>query len=179
MAESNGAARPRVLVAGVGNVLRGDDGFGPAVVRALERAGALPPGVRLIEVGIGVMGLVHELLEGCDALVVVDAVDRGDEPGSLHLLEPDVPPPESTPETERGALALDLHEVVPASVLLLASAIGVLPPVVRIVGCQPESTEDLSLELGPAVQAAVPVAVELIRRLVWQLGGGASLGGAP
>jgi hydrogenase maturation protease len=163
-----GAALPRVVVAGVGNVLRGDDGFGPAVVQALERAGGLPPGVRLVEVGIGGIGLVHELLDGCDVLIVVDAVERGGEPGSLYLLEPEVPPVESISERERAGLAVDLHELVPGSVLLMARGLGVLPPVVRIVGCQPGETEDFALELTPAVASAVPAAVETVRSLVAQ-----------
>jgi hydrogenase maturation protease len=159
-------APPRVLVAGVGNVLRGDDGFGPAVVTALEAAGPLPPGLRTIEVGIGGIGLVHELLEGCDALLVVDAVDRGGEPGSLYLLEPEVPDADGISPAERHALATDLHEVVPGQVLILARALGVLPPVVRIVGCQPGETEDFSLELTPAVQRAVPAAIKVILTFV-------------
>lgn len=156
----------RVVVAGVGNVLRGDDGFGPAVVRALEEAGPLPAGVRTVEVGIGGIGLVHELLEGCDALVVVDAVDRAGASGSLYVLEPEVPEVVEIPEADRALLATDLHEVVPGRVLLMAKALGILPPMVRIVGCQPAETEEFSLELTPAVRRAVPAAVEAIRSLL-------------
>lgn len=152
----------RVVVAGVGNVLRGDDGFGPAVVQALENAGGLPTGVRTVEVGIGGLGLVHELMEGCDALVVVDAVDRGGTPGTLYVLEPEVPEVEAIPEAERPLLARDLHEIVPGRVLLMARALGILPPVVRIIGCQPAETEEFSLELTPAVQRAVPTALRAI-----------------
>lgn len=155
-------APPRVLVAGVGNVLRGDDGFGPAVIQALEESGPLPPGMRTIEVGIGGIGLVHELLDGCDALVVVDAVDRQGEPGSLYILEPEVPDAEGISPAERHALATDLHEAVPGQVLILARALDALPPLVRIIGCQPAETEDFSLELTPVVQRAVPAAIEAI-----------------
>jgi hydrogenase maturation protease len=151
-----------VVVAGVGNVLRGDDGFGPAVIRALEEGGPLPEGVRTVEVGIGGLGLVHELMEGCDALVVVDAVDRNGAPGSLYVLEPEVPEVETIPEAERPLLATDLHEVVPGRVLLTARALGILPPLVRIIGCQPADTEEFSLELTPVVQRAVPAAVAAI-----------------
>ena len=76
----------RVLVAGVGNVLRGDDGFGPAVI---QRLGELPAGVEKVETGIGGVALLQELLAGCDALVLIDAVDRGAAPGTLFELEPD------------------------------------------------------------------------------------------
>jgi hydrogenase maturation protease len=159
----NHAVRPRILVAGIGNVLRGDDGFGPAVIEALEAAGPLPPGVRTIEVGIGGIGLMHELLEGCDVLIVVDAVDRDGEPGSLYVLEPEVPETREIPMAERHALATDLHELVPGRVLIMAQALNVLPKTVRIIGCQPAETEELSLELSPVVRRAVPVAIEAIR----------------
>jgi hydrogenase maturation protease len=159
---SRSLAPPRIVVAGVGNVLRGDDGFGPAVIRALDAAGPLPPGVRTVEVGIGGIGLVHELLDGCDALVVVDAVNRGGEPGSLYILEPEVPDASAISPAERQALATDLHEVVPGQVLILARALNVLPPVVRIIGCQPAETEEFSLELTPVVQRAVPTAIAVI-----------------
>jgi hydrogenase maturation protease len=158
----------RVVIAGVGNVLRGDDGFGPAVVQALERYGGLPAGVRTVEVGIGGIGLVHELLEGCDMLVVVDAVERGGEPGTLYILEPQVPCLESLSDMERAGLAVDLHEVVPGSVLLMARGLGVLPPVVRIVGCQPGETEEFALDLTPPVAGAVSEAVQAIHSLIAQ-----------
>ena len=128
---------PRIVVAGVGNVLRGDDGFGPAVIQALESSGALPPGVCTLEVGIGGIGLVHELLAGCDALIVVDAVDRGGPAGTLYVLEPELPAEETFSAPEHTFMSTDLHEVVPARVLLMARALGVLPPWVRIIGCQP------------------------------------------
>ena len=157
---------PRVVVAGIGNVLRGDDGFGLAVIRALESSGALPAGVRTVEVGIGGIGLVHELLEGCDALIVADAVDRGGAPGTFYVLEPEVLAVEAIPETQRAFVASDLHEVVPGRVLLMARALGVLPPMVRIVGCQPAETEKFCLELSPAVGPVVPRAVQAIRSLL-------------
>ena len=156
----------RVLVAGVGNVLRGDDGFGPAVVRAIEASGGPPAGVRLVEMGIGGIGLVHELMDGYDVLVLVDAVDRGGMPGSLYVLEPQVPDAATMPDLERRALAADLHQAVPGPALIMARALGVLPPVVRIVGCQPAETEDFATELSPPVARAVPDAVAAIRALL-------------
>jgi hydrogenase maturation protease len=162
----------RVLVAGVGNVLRGDDGFGPAVVRALDAEGP-PPGVHTVELGIGGVSLVLELMDGYDALFLVDAVDRRGPPGSLYVLEPELPDVAALPGEEQRRLAGDLHDAVPARTLLIARASGVLPPVVRIVGCQPAETEELSTELTPAVARAVPRAVHAIRELVATLGGAA------
>ena len=161
----------RVLVAGIGNVLRGDDGFGPAVVHALEGAGALPAGVRTVELGIGGIGLVHELMDGYDALVLVDAVDRGGAPGALYVLEPQVPDVAALPALERRDLAADMHQTVPGPALVMARAVGALPPVVRIVGCQPAETEDFCTALSAPVRRAVPAAVEAIRALLRSLDG--------
>ena len=149
-----------MLVAGVGNVLRGDDGFGPAVIAALEREGGLSDGVRLVELGIGGVGLVHELLAGYDALVVVDAVEQGGPPGALYVIEPVL----AVADCSVGAT--DMHGAVPARALVLARALGALPPFVRVVGCQPAETEALSLELSPVVRRAVPAAVEAVRALL-------------
>lgn len=174
---SNGDARCRVLVAGVGNILRGDDGFGPAVLRALERAlereDNYAETVRLVETGTGGINLVLELLDGYDALVIVDAVDRDKPPGSLYVLEPEVPEILSLSEWERHEVATDTHQVVPAQVLIIARAVKALPDIIRIVGCQPAETEELSLALSPAVQQTVPQAVDAILALLeeWQTAG--------
>jgi hydrogenase maturation protease len=159
-----------VLIAGVGNVLRGDDGFGPAVVRALQ-AGPLPAGARCVELGIGGIGLVHELLDGYGALVLLDAVDRGGAPGTLYHLEPEVPDAASIPEAERHGLATDMHQAVPGQGLVLARALGVLPPLVRLIGCQPAETDELSLELSPPVRGAVHEAVRAVLSLLRRLAG--------
>lgn len=154
--------RARVLVAGIGNVLRADDGFGPAVIQALDRAGALPAGARTVELGIGGIGLVHELLGGYDALIVVDAMDRGDPPGTLSVMVPDVPEVGAV----SAAMLTDMHEAVPARALVMARAVGALPDYVRIVGCQPAETEELSLELSPVARRAVPGAIAAVRALI-------------
>jgi hydrogenase maturation protease len=152
----------RVLVAAVGNVLRGDDGFGPAVIQALRSATGVPEGLHAAEVGIGGVSLVHELMDGYDALVLVDAVDRGGAPGSLYVLEPEVPDVMAIPALERRELAADMHQAVPGPALVMARAVGALPPIVRIVGCQPVETEEFCTELSPPVREAVPKAVEAI-----------------
>src|SRR5215217_5103816 len=91
----------RVLVVGFGNVLNGDDGFGVAVLQRLVGYPDLPPGVTLLEVGIGGMSMIHALQDGYDALLLVDAVDRGGAPGTTYLLEPEVPNLAALPFVER------------------------------------------------------------------------------
>lgn len=156
----------RVLVAGVGNVLRRDDGFGVAVAEQLARI-ELPEGTTVVETGIGGMALVQELLaERFDALVLVDAVDRQRPPGTVLVIEPLVVDlADLAPEQRQDVLA-DAHLATPERVMIVARGLGVLPPVVRIVGCQPVDADGVGTGLSAAVAAAVPRAVDEVRRLV-------------
>lgn len=149
----------RLLVACVGNVLRRDDGFGPAVAARLERT--LPDGAELVETGIGGIALVQELLAGCDGLVLVDAVDQGAAPGTLFRIVPDV---------AGGGHVPDVHLANPERVLSMAKAMGALPERLAIVGCQPAETEELGEGLSPAVGAALERAVEAVHETLsaWQ-----------
>jgi hydrogenase maturation protease len=165
----------RTLVACVGNVLRGDDGFGRAVEQRLLADGPLPPGVDLIETGIGGMGIVHQLMRGYDALIVVDAVDRGAAPGTLFVLEPEVPDPAALPVDAWRERFANLHLAEPARVFLLARALGVLPERVLLVGCQPRACEEFGQRLSPPVAAAVPPAARRVR----ELAAGSAIVGAP
>lgn len=155
----------RVLVAGVGNLLRGDDGFGVEVARRLD-AMELPAGVHVIETGIGGIALVQELQEGWDVLIVVDTVDRGRDPGSVLVIEPDVIDVELLSWSERHDMLADMHLATPWRALMLARALGVLPPIVRMVGCQPVDLERYGIGLDPLVHAAVDVAVDEVLREV-------------
>jgi hydrogenase maturation protease len=149
----------RVLVAGVGNVLRGDDGFGVVVAqRLLEEP--LPPEVEVLDVGIGGIHLVQELLDPVDALVILDATELGRPAGAVAVVRPDVRDP-----TGPDDLA-DMHYATPERALMLARALNVLPERVWIVGCQPENAERLGEGLSPAAAAAVEPAVAEVKRLV-------------
>jgi hydrogenase maturation protease len=144
----------RILVAGVGNVLRGDDGFGPAVTELL---GHLPDGVDVVETGTGGIALLQELMVGCDGLVLIDAVDRGAKPGTLFVLEPEVSP---------GVHVPDVHLANPDRVLSMAKTMGFLPDRVRIIGCQPLDVDELCQGLSPVVLQALPFAVKRIEEIV-------------
>lgn len=162
----------RVLIAGMGNVLTRDDGFG---VRVAERLQAwwrpVPPGVRIVEVGIGGIHLVQELMDGYDALVVIDAIDRGLEPGSVLLVEPEVRDPSTWADAERDAILAETHYAVPGRALMVARALGVLPARVYIAGCQPGDLE-LGLEMSEVVSGAVDRCAALVRRVVERLSAG-------
>lgn len=155
----------RMLIAGMGNVLCGDDGFGIAVADALA-ARALSPQVRVIEVGTGGIHLVQELMDGYDALVIVDAVDRGAAPGTLFVLAPEIPVLESLPPDEAQGIVAATHHTVPTRVLLLARALGVLPARVVIVGCQPQDVDELAMQMSPPVRQAVAAAVARVEAIV-------------
>ena len=158
---------PRVLVAGVGNDLLGDDGFGIAVVRRFSEEGA-PEEVEVFESGIAGIRMVQELMDGYEALVIVDATDRGEEPGTVYLLEVEVPDPEELTEEGRQEFLADTHLTVPSKALALARAIEVLPPRVYILGCQPKECE-LGMGLSEPVQRGVAEAIERLRELTTRL----------
>jgi hydrogenase maturation protease len=151
----------RVLIVGVGNVLRGDDMFGVEVARRLLELD-LPPSVQVIETGIAGISLVQELLDGYDALLIIDAVERQRPPGTLVMLEPRVPDPSEMSETDRREFFADLHQADPSRGLMLAKALGCLPPRVLILGCEVGDCDELLVDLTPAVRAALPTAVEMV-----------------
>ncbi|HUQ63153.1 MAG TPA: hydrogenase maturation protease [Acidimicrobiales bacterium] len=158
----------RILVAGVGNTLRADDGFGPEVAHRLE-AMTLPDGVHVVETGIGGIALVQELQEGWDALIVVDTVDFDRTPGNVMLIDPEVIDVNALSVSERHDLLADMHLANPERVLMLAKALGVLPPHVLMVGCQPVDPHGVGETLSPPVAAAVDVAIREILRHVDEL----------
>jgi len=148
----------RVLVAGIGNVFRTDDGFGCEVVRRLG-ADPLPDGVQVVDYGIRGLHLAYDLLDPWDALVSVDALpDRGDG-GAVGVM--DVGPEDGG----RGG-QVDAHGMDPATVLASLAALGgSLPPRTLVVGCQVAETGD-GMGLTAHVAAAVEVAAETVRALV-------------
>jgi hydrogenase maturation protease len=144
----------RVIVGCVGNVLRGDDGFGPAVA---ERLSDLPDGVEVVETGIGGIALLQELIAGCDGLILIDAIDRGKKPGTVFVIEPEV---------MDGKHVADVHLANPERVLTMAKAMGALPERLLIVGCQPAEIDELERKLSPAVERAVDVAAARVKDAV-------------
>jgi hydrogenase maturation protease len=150
-----------VLVAGIGNIFLGDDGFGPEVVRhlAADRAG-LPEGARLVDYGIRGMHLAYDLLAGFEALVLIDAVPGSGPPGELAVLE-------IGPE-DLGQGEFDAHGMAPVAVLAsLPSLGGELPPT-YLVGCRPADWSE-GIGLSDPVRQAVPPAAHAVRSLVESL----------
>jgi hydrogenase maturation protease len=151
----------RILVVGVGNVLLGDDGFGVRALQALRDDPRVPDTVTIMDIGTGGIHLVQELMRGYDALILFDAFDRGGSPGQLFLLEPELPELALLSATERRDYFAETHYAVPLRALTLAREIEALPPVVRIIGCQPVDAQAFGETMHATVASAIGPAVDL------------------
>ncbi|GAX49411.1 hydrogenase maturation protease [Streptomyces olivochromogenes] len=154
----------KVLVAGIGNIFLGDDGFGVETVRALTGR-QLPPHVEAVDIGVRGVHLAYQVLDGYDTLILVDATARGERPGTLYVIEHD-----SADAGEPHGVALDGHRMTPDTVLALLGTLcattgGQPPRRTLVVGCEPASVEE-GIGLSPPVSAAVPEAVRLIEELL-------------
>ena len=159
--ETIGAAPPRsVLIAGVGNIFLGDDGFGVEVAKrlALER---LPDCVRVVDFGIRGIHLAYEMLDGgYDTTIMVDATPRGEKPGTVYLIEPDL----KSLDGQQPA-SLDAHGMDPQLVFSTLQSLGGLPGRVLIVGCEPLESDE-GIGLSEPVQRGVDEAVRLVHSVV-------------
>jgi hydrogenase maturation protease len=156
----------RILVAGIGNLFFADDGFGVAVAQRLQQR-ELPRGVDVIDFGIRGMDLVFALGEGYDVALFVDAVPRGEQPGTVFVIEPQVE------ETDEPVM-LDAHGMDTVKVLTLAGQLGPVPERILVIGCEPLTgasggEEELVGELSEPVLAAVDVAVDLVEQTLREL----------
>jgi hydrogenase maturation protease len=157
------AAVRRILVAGIGNVFLGDDGFGVALAGRLARR-ELAPGVEVVDFGIRGMDLALALGD-YEAAVLLDATPRGQAPGTLYVIEPEIGDEPATP---------DAHGMDPVQVLALARAMGTTPPRPLVVGCEPQTrmsadAEEIVAALTEPVRAALDEAVRLVESVLEEL----------
>ena len=143
-----------ILVAGVGNVLQGDDGFGVELAWRLAKR-QWPGGVKVIETGIGGMSIVQELMLGYDAVLLLDAHSSGGAPGSVRLLEPTLPDLSGLDAHALRDYFADTHYATPMRALSLLEHLGHLPRRVAVVGCEPSAHEGLRIGLSAPVAAAL------------------------
>jgi hydrogenase maturation protease len=170
-----------MLVAGIGNIFLSDDGFGVEVVSRLAGA-ELPDGVRVTDYGIRGMHLAYDLASGYEAAILVDAAPRGDAPGTVYVIEPDLPAAAGTdrhpepepeadevPEAEEGLAAsafFDAHGMQPDVVFTMLDQLsGQRPGRILVVGCEP-ATVEYGMGLSEPVAAAVDEAVRVVLGLV-------------
>ena len=153
----------RILVAGIGNIFLADDAFGVEVVKRLAGR-ELPEGVEVVDFGIRGLDLAYALQEDYETVIFVDALPRGEAPGTVYLIEPEI--------DDEGEVALDAHGMDPVKVLRLARAMGGETPKTLVVGCEPqnilsgEAYDDMLMELSEPVEAAVEQAAKLVESLV-------------
>jgi hydrogenase maturation protease len=162
----------RLLVAGIGNIFFSDDGFGVEVAQRLtERKRDLPPGVRVEDFGIRGVHLAYELLEGYDALVLIDALPMGEPPGTLVVMAPE---PDASPQNGEVPI-MDAHTMSPTVVLSTLARLGGHVARVYVVGCQPATLEEgmaLSAPVAGAVEAAVDLCLQLVAEIMEPAGKG-------
>jgi hydrogenase maturation protease len=158
----------KILVAGIGNIFLGDDAFGCEIARQLARQ-SWPDNVRVVDFGIRGFDLAYAILDGYDATILVDATPRGDAPGTLYTIEPDL--------SELDALDVEAipetHGMNPLKVLKMVKAMGGEFKQVLLVGCEPATfgPEEGFMGLSPEVQAAVPEAVKMVASLIKRIEG--------
>jgi hydrogenase maturation protease len=163
--EATSKAPPqRILLAGIGNVFLGDDGFGVALADRLARR-TLPAGTDVVDFGIRGVDLAYAMQDGYDAVVMLDATPRGQRPGTVYLIEA---------ETDEAEPVLDTHGMDPVKVLGLVRALGGTPPRTFVVGCEPQTRmsaddEELLAELSEPVRAALEEAVKVVESLLAEL----------
>jgi hydrogenase maturation protease len=152
----------KVLIACVGNIFLGDDGFGVEVARSLSQR-QLPEGVSVKDYGIRGFDLAYALLDPWDLVIVVDALSLGEVAGTLYVIEPELNGPAS------ADTALNPHGMDPVRVLSLAASMGKISAQVLVVGCEPHDFGD-ELEgrmgLSSPIQGVVEAASDMILDLV-------------
>ena len=158
--------RKKILIAGIGNIFLGDDAFGVEVVHELARR-RQPAEVSVVDFGIRSYDLAYALTDGYDAVILVDATPRGEPPGTVSLIEPDL-----SRLNQLDHEAMDAHTLNPVAVLHLAQALGGQTSKIYLVGCEPAelvASEAGDLGLSEPVHAALPAAVARIESLVEKL----------
>ena len=167
----------RMVIAGVGNIFLGDDGFGVEVARRLADAD-LPDWVRVADYGISGMHLAYDLAEGFETTILIDASPRGEPPGTVYVMELSAehrPAPAPAPGGGAPVPVLDGHGMQPDVVLGMLDMLGADAGRVLLVGCEPASIE-ARMGLSAPVAAAVDQAVRIVQGLVRAVGDGAGDG---
>ena len=152
-----------ILIAGIGNIFFGDDAFGCEVAQQLISE-PLPDGVRAYDYGIRSYDLAYAMLEPNDAVILIDAVPRGEEAGTVFLLELDINKLDNA-----GIESVNAHTMNPVAVMQLVRSLGGSPRKLYLIGCEPAVLETEELGLSEKVRSAVPLALDMIRELISKL----------
>ena len=163
-AEDRAKQKPSILIAGIGNIFLGDDGFGVEVVRRLA-ARKLPAGVRVADFGIRGFDLAYALQDGYKTTILVDAFPHGQKPGTISVLDPDLNDIGSEEAPQAG---VDTHGMSPHNVLRMAASMGAPLKGILLVGCEPATLgpDEGQMGLSKPVEKAVDEAVELLDSVI-------------
>ncbi|MFZ0731243.1 MAG: hydrogenase maturation protease [Candidatus Sulfotelmatobacter sp.] len=151
----------KILIAGIGNIFLGDDGFGVEVVKTMQQR-PLPENVRVIDFGVRSYDLAYALMQDWDLVILVDAICRGAEPGTLFTIQPELP-------RDEGSATIDAHTMNPVAALQLVKALGGRIAPLLVVGCEPATVEpnpDGNFVLSEQVDRAVDQAIVMVEQLI-------------
>lgn len=149
-----------ILIAGVGNLLRRDDGLGPRVVEKIRKLD-LPDNVETLDLGTLGLSILH-YVKGYEKVIFIDTIKKGGKPGSIYKLKPQGRSLQGRPINTEELAVTSMHEVNLEKVIEIGKALGELPPNVVIIGCEPEDTDSLKMGLSEEVEKALPKIIELI-----------------
>ena len=154
--------KPRILVAGIGNIFLGDDAFGVEVVRRLADR-KIPDSVRVTDFGIRGFDLAYALQDGYETTILVDACPHGEPAGTLYVIEPELEAP-----SDEEPQQVEAHAMNPESVLRMARAMNIQVKNLLLVGCEPETLggEEGQMGLSATVEASIEDAVKLVESLI-------------
>jgi hydrogenase maturation protease len=155
---------PHILIAGIGNIFLGDDAFGCEVLRKLSQQ-TWPEDVRLVDFGIRGFDLAYALLEDYEVTILVDAAPRGEAPGTVYTIEPDL---DALETYNSEGMMLETHGMNPMKVLAMVRSMGGQLKKLLLVGCEPQTfgPEEGQMGLSAPVEAAVNEAVKVVEVLI-------------
>lgn len=159
----------KILIAGVGNELRQDDAFGVLLAQKLKEEGNFPLSVTVMEIGSAGIHLVQQLFDKYEVLVLLDIVKWGGPPGTIHFKEVEVKDIAQLPKDEQNEFLADMHYINPLKALMMAKALNILPRQTIFLGCESNENEEIGIGVSPSVEAALPVAFQMVRD--WVMGG--------
>ena len=148
-------ATPSILVLGIGNVLWADEGFGVRAVEALHQRYTFAEAVTVMDGGTQGLYLLP-YVQSCECLLVIDAIDYGLAPGSVHVVRDDAVP------SFMGAKKMSLHQTGFQEVLAAAQLLGWQPQKVMLVGVQPSVLDDYGGSLRPEIAARIDEVIRLV-----------------
>ncbi len=146
----------KIKILGCGNTLMGDDGVGIRVIEKLQ-AMKLPGDIEIIDAGVGGMAILS-WIEDADKVVIVDAVQTGNEPpGTVYeFTDKELPPSEM--------FMLSLHDLNLVDTINVGRVVQKMPDEIVIIGVEVKRVAEFTKELTAEVEGAIPEVIDLVLR---------------